>query len=153
MSSIINPPEGYTQVSLISGGSQNSTTTGLTTVTGSGVTLDVGSYMFTYVVVHNAAATTTGSLFSVNTSDTLAFSILIARVNGDCGSGDSDNRNLYAFDQGFAFASSRATSGNRVLVDVYIVVTTAGTLVLRFASEVNGSAITVTDLKAVYRKV
>lgn len=135
----------------IVGGSQASTSVALTDVTGSTMNLLAGTpYELEWMITYSAAATTTGAFFSVNGTAGAAY--FTVSVIGDTLAADGNARAFNAPNGGTAFASSRATSGNKAMVRVSIRTTTAGTAVLRFASEVNASAITITALSG-YSKV
>lgn len=136
----------------ISGGSQNSTSTGLATVTGSSMDLDASSwYDVEWKIVYSAAATTTGAFFSSN--GTVGGDFLTGTVLGDVVNTDSPIITFNAANGGRALPSSRATTLNLAVVRVRIHTTTAGTIVLRFATEVNASAITITGLTGYKQKL
>lgn len=135
----------------ITGGSQGFSVLALADVTGSSINLAATTtYEVEWIVTHSAAATTTGAFFSVN--GTAGASYFTVMVIGDTLAADGNARAFNAPGGGSAFASSRATSGNKALIRVNIRTTTAGTIVLRCASEVNASAITITALQG-YSKV
>lgn len=132
----------------IVGGSQATTSVNLSDVTGSTFNLAASTpYEVEWSITHSAAATTTGAWFSVNGTAVSAAAYFTAFVIGDTLAADGSARHFNAANGGSAFASSRATTLNKVLVRAIIRTTTAGTALLRFASEVNGSAITVTALQ------
>lgn len=118
--------------------------TSLGDVTDAYFDLPVGLNHVVFHIIHDAAAATTGAWWSLN--GTATFDFLSAVVNGAASQGDNPIRCFNAFDGGSAITSTRFTTGNEVVVDAWINVTVAGTIQLRFASEVAGSAITVTAL-------
>lgn len=127
------------------GGSQASSVVTLADVTGSSMNLLSDTwYDIEWLVTYSAAATTTGAFFSVN--GTAAGDYFRAEVIGDSLAADGNARVFSAPGGGQAFPSSRATSGNKALIRVRIHTTSAGTAVLRFASEL-ASAITITALQ------
>lgn len=136
----------------ITGGTQASTSTSLADVTGSDMAMSLGWYDFSYSVIFNSAATSTGHLFSVNGNSGLVCSPLNVIIHGLPSAGDTSVQQIFAFNNGFTFLSTRATTGSRAIINGNMKVTTAGTLVLRFATEVAGSAITITDLTGWWRK-
>jgi hypothetical protein len=71
----------------------------------------------------------------------------------DSGVGDGDSKVFNDFNQGIAMPSSRTTTNNRGLIRAIIQTSGAVDVVMRFASEVAGSAITITDIKGFKRKL
>lgn len=142
-------------ITAITGGSQASTSTSLADVTGSTITFpDTGWYEFEYFIIHSAAATTTGAFYAVNTGGTMAMNYLTLCVSYDVLNTDKDTYCVDGFNSAIASTSSRNTGAvNRNRMQGTIHVTTAGTMVLRFATEVNASAITITDLSGWYRNL
>jgi phage-related minor tail protein len=57
------------------------------------------------------------------------------------------------FDAGATSPSSQFTTGNAAILQGHINVTSTGQLRLRFASEINTSAITVTDVNGYLRRL
>lgn len=128
------------------GGSQASSVVGLADVTGSTMNILTDTwYDLEWMATYSAAATATGAFFSVN--GTAAADYFRVEVIGDCLAADGNARTFSAPNGGQAFPSSRATSGNKALIRVRMHTTSAGTAVLRFASEINASAITITALQ------
>ena len=110
-----------------------------------------GFYIGEFFIVYSAAATTTGARFALNgtvTQDYLSYLIGYSTQSGDRSSAQTSN-----FDGGAAAPSSLATTGNNAVLQFSINVTVTGNIVLRFASEVGGSAITVTSLIGFIRRV
>lgn len=99
-----------------------------------------GTYFFRATIIYTAAATTTGSRWSINGPTT---SQLIYRSEYSLtATSRTVNDGLSAYDSPAASnASSAATGSNVALIEGYITVTANGTVVVRFASEVSASAI------------
>ena len=142
-------------ITAITGGTQATTSTSLADVTGSTITFpDTGWYEFEYFIIHNSAATTTGAFFAVNTGGTMVKDYLTYCTHYDVSSTDKDTYCSDGFNAVIASTSSRnASATNRDRMQGTIHVTTAGTMVLRFATEVGSSAITITDLSGWYRNL
>jgi len=110
-----------------------------------------GFYEFNFFGTYNAAATSTGARFSVNgtmTQDFLNFLISYSTLNTDRSSFQAG-----VFDGGASSISSVATTANNFILTGNINVTVTGDLVLRFATEVGGSAITLTALTGFLRRI
>jgi hypothetical protein len=125
------------------GGSVANSTTALADVHASAAfDLTVGTWLVYIGVTYDSAATTTGAHFSLSGTATASF------VHGTGSyttlTTNSDNSNFRSFNGGLAVVSSRVTSGNGCNLQATVTVTVAGTLTLRFRSEVGASAITVT---------
>ncbi len=136
----------------LTGGTQNTTATSFTDVTGSTQSLDASTwYEVEWNFIYQAVATTTGALFSINASG--AVSYVSGVVFYDSGVGDGDSKVFNDFNQGIAMPSSRTTMNNRGLIRAIIQTSGAVDVVMRFASEVAGSAITITDIKGFKRKL
>ena len=142
-------------ITAITGGSQASTSTSLADVTGSTITFpDTGWYEFEYFIIHSAAATTTGAFYAVAAGGSMAQNYLTLCVSYDVLATDKDTYCVDGFNSAIASTSSRNTGAvNRNRMQGTIHVTTAGTMVLRFATEVGSSAITITDLSGWYRNL
>lgn len=142
-------------ITAITGGTQASTSTSLADVTGSTITYpDTGWYEFEYFITHSAAATTTGAFYAVNTGGSMAQNYLSLCVSYDVLSTDKDTYCIDGFNSAISSTSSRSTGAvNRNRMQGTIHVTTAGSMVLRFATEVGSSAITITDLAGWYRNL
>lgn len=148
---VVTPSQPVT-ITPITGGTQNSTSVTLANVTGSSISLATGTwYEISYVVTYSAAATTTGAFFSLN--GTATFDYLEADVFGDTVTGDGSTRSFNAFNGGTALSSSRATTNNKAHIQARIHTTGAGTILLRFATEVAASAITITALQGYSRVI
>lgn len=135
-----------------SGGSQAYGVTSLADVNSTTFTFpSTGLYHVQYIITYDANATTTGALFSVN--GTSVFDYISVFVSYRVLATDRSTDQSAGFNGGVASTSSNATSSNRGLVDVWINVTTVGTILLRAASEVVvASGITVTDVKGFMQK-
>lgn len=141
-------------ITAINGGTQATTSTTLADVTGSTITFpDTGWYEFEYFIIHSSGATSTGAFFAVNTGGTMVNNYITYCISYDVLSTDKDTYCVDGYNSVIASSSSRATSNNRCRMQGTIHVTTAGGMVLRFATEVNASAITVTDLSGWYRNL
>lgn len=120
----------------------NGTANTIADVTGLSFSVTAGStYWFRFLVMYTAAATTTGSRWSVNgpASPTL----LIFRSEYSLSATTQTlNEGLSAYDTPAASsASSAATGSNVAKVEGFITPSASGTVILRFASEVSASAI------------
>lgn len=113
--------------------------TGLSIPVSSGVT-----YWFRFFIVYDAAATTTGSRWSLN-GPSFSAGDLIFRTEHPAGSLSARvfTDGLTAYDTpSDTVANSAATSGNIAVIDGVLKPSANGTLIARFASEVASSAIT-----------
>jgi hypothetical protein len=108
-------------------------------------------YMGEFYIGYNAAATTTGARFALN--GTVTQDYLTYLIGYSTQSGDRSSAQTQVFDAGAPAPSSIATTGNSAILQFTINVTATGNLVLRFASEVGGSAITVTNVLGFIRRV
>jgi len=135
------------------GGSVATTSTSLADVHSSAewTIPSTGLFQFEFFITHNAAATSTGAFFSLN--GTATYSYLSCGIGYSTLSTDRGNFQIRNFNAGVAASSSLVTSGNPVLMTGTINVTATGTLLLRFATEVAGSAITVTNVYGLLRKI
>ena len=141
-----------------SGGSQAYAVTTLAAVNSTSFTFpSTGLYHVQYAIKHDANATTTGANFSVAGTavfDYLNF-LVSYRVDGSTAGRSSYTGLAFSLSgsAGLPAQSSAATTNNRVMVDVWINVTTVGTISLLAASEVAvASGITVTDVKGFMKK-
>lgn len=141
-----------------SGGSQAYAVTTLAAVNSTTFTFpSTGLYHVQYAIKHDANATTTGANFSVAGTavfDYLNF-LVSYRVDGSTAGRSSYTGLAFSLSgsAGLPAQSSAATTNNRVMVDVWINVTTVGTISLLAASEVAvASGITVTDVKGFMKK-
>lgn len=111
-------------------------------VTGLSFLVNIGElYWFRFVVHYTAAATTTGSRWSINgpgSPTTLRYRSQYSLTTTT----NTINEGMAAYDLPAASnASSAATDSNIAIVEGFIEPSSSGTLVLRFASEVSSSAI------------
>lgn len=120
----------------------NATANTIADVTGLSFSVTAGStYWFRFLVMYTAAATTTGSRWSVNgpASPTL---LIFRSEYSLSGTTQTLNAGLSAYDTPAASsASSAATGSNIAKVEGFITPSASGTVILRFASEVSASAI------------
>lgn len=98
------------------------------------------TYRFRAQIIYTAAATTTGANFSVNAPTTSLFAYT-ARVPTTATTDTIDH--LTANDGGGCSTDSATTAGNIAIVEGIVTPSASGTLQMRFATEVNTSAITV----------
>lgn len=126
----------------------NNTTT-LADVTG--VTFPVVAGLeqwFRMTIRYTAAAAGTGAFFSINgptlTSTTFKTSVPQSATL-------YINRSLVAYNTGLATTGSANTTGNLATIEGFITCSASGNVILRFASEVALSAITVTDVHVEYK--
>lgn len=134
------------------GGSQVNNTTTYADVDASAV-LPVpaaGLYEVVIRIVHNANATTTGAGFSLNGP---TFNFLSSVVSYDTLSTDRASYTQITYDWGVVASSSRDTGFNFASINAHIRFTASGTLVLRFRSELAGSAITVTGVSGFIKRI
>jgi hypothetical protein len=136
-----------------SGGSIATTSTSLADLHASAAFtgLAPGFYIGEFFIWYNAAATTTGARFGMNGSVTQTYFTMICSYF--TGNGDRSTGQTAVFDGGPAMSSSSGTTGNNAILQFSIQVTVAGDLLLRFATEVGGSAITVTSVIGFIRRV
>jgi hypothetical protein len=100
---------------------------------------------------YNAAATTTGARFALNgtiTQDYLSYLIGYSTQSGD---GHRANADVRWWSR--PHRRQDTTSGNNAILQFTVNVTVAGDIRLSFASEVGGSAITVTNVIGFIRRV
>lgn len=110
-----------------------------------------GFYEFQFLVTYQSAATTTGARFGVN--GTMANSYLAATCSYSAGLAGRGASPIRDYDAGGAVASSFAASADiPAVLTGFAQFSGAGTLSLRFATSVGGSAITVTALTGFLRK-
>jgi hypothetical protein len=98
------------------------------------------TYAFRFVMAYTAAATTTGSRWSINgpaTPTLLAYSSRYALTTTT----QTQNHGLAAYDLPAAANATSVASGNIAIVEGIITPSAAGTVIARFASEVANSAI------------
>lgn len=104
------------------------------------------TYRFRAQIIYSAAATTTGSRWTVNTAATVTS--LFYRSNYSLTTtSETVNSGLGAVQlPAAASATSAATTGNTAIIEGIIKCSTAGTLIVQSASEVNTSAVTAKAL-------
>lgn len=120
----------------------NGTANTIADVTGLNFAVVTGQrYAFRFVINYDAAATTTGSRWTINGPAT---SRLIYRSNYSLTTtADTLNAALVAYDlPAVSSASSAVTSGNIAIIEGFLTPTADGTVTARFASEIASSAIT-----------
>ena len=135
------------------GGSVATTSTSMADVDASAgwASVQPGFYIGEFFIIYNAAATSTGSKYSLDgtvTQDYLSIAVSYLTLGTDRSTGQAAT-----FDGGPTAPSSGTTSGNNAILNFSIRVTVAGDIRLRFASEVGGSAITVTNVLGFIRRV
>lgn len=118
----------------------NGTANTLQDVTGLSFSVNSGeTYWFRFVVDYTAAATTTGSRWTLNTPSTtrLAYRSQYSLT----ATSDSFNNAVAVGIPAASNATSANTTGNIAVVEGFITPSASGTVQLRFASEVSASAI------------
>lgn len=108
------------------------------------------TYYFQFIIPYTAAATTTGSRWSINGPTTSYLSYM--SEYSLAATTTTRNANLISYDLPAASNATSAgtTSGNRAVIEGMIVPTTDGIVVARFASEISNSAITALAGAVVY---
>ena len=118
----------------------NSTTT-LANATGLSFSAASGrTYRFHAHIIYNAAVTTTGVNFAVNGPTNSLFGIMTTATNGAAAVQIS---NVNAVNTAGTVSGTSFTTGNMATIDGTITTTAAGTVIVRFSSEVATSAITI----------
>lgn len=135
------------------GGSVATTSTSFADVHASAgwASVQPGFYVGEFYIQYNANATTTGCKYSLNgtvTETYLSIAVSYLTLGTDRSTGQAG-----VFDGGPVAPSSAATSGNNAILNFSINVTVAGDILLRFASETGGAAITVTAVTGYIRQV
>ncbi len=132
-----------TMSTVVLGSDVANSTTSYADVTGLNFPVVANStYTFRALVSYTAALTTTGSRWSVN-GGSLTFSNLNYSSRYTLTStSETANGGVTAFDSPAAANASSLTDGNLAVIEGNITVTSAGTVAIRFASEVGASAIT-----------
>lgn len=120
----------------------NSTANTIADVTGLSFSVTSGvKYRFRFWIVYSAAATTTGSRWSINGPTAEVF-FRTEHPQGTIGSRVFTD-GLSAYDTpSDAVSNSAATSGNIAVIEGTIIPSANGNVIARFASEVSSSAIT-----------
>lgn len=123
-------------------------------VTGLSFAVSAGStYFFRFIIAYTAAATTTGSRFSINGPGSPTFLAYNTRYSLSASTGtDADTSSSHnAYDNPSASnATSANTTGNIAVIEGIITPSSNGTLIARFASEVASSAIVAKAGSVVY---
>lgn len=118
----------------------NATANTLADVTGLSFPVVSGeTYRFEFKIPFNAAATTTGSRWTLNGPSTTLLAYTV-RYTSSTTSETIQSQNAY--NAGTVSASSGATAGNFCEIEGVLTASASGTLIARFSSEVAGSAIT-----------
>lgn len=134
-------PEPKFQVMLLDVVNNNGVANTLADLTELGFLVKPGLYRFRFVIHYDAAATTTGSRWTIN--GPTATKLSYRSVYGLTTTSETVNNGLGAYGlPAAANATSPATTGNVAIVEGIAFFSAEGTLVPRFASEVAGSAIT-----------
>lgn len=123
------------------GGDVNNSTTSMADVTGLSFAVTNGStYAFKFYVMFNTAATTTGIALSMNgpTTTLLGWDVFIAAASQTL-----FYQSRVAYDAGTASPDRGSGSQNVAIIDGIIIPSASGTLIVRFASEVGSSQVTV----------
>jgi len=113
--------------------------------------ISAGFYEFEIFTTYNSAATTVGIKLSI--SGTTAFSYLAADIGYSTGVADRAAFMFATFDGGGTAASSFATTNNASIMQGHINVTSTGQLRLRYASEVGGQIVSVTNVTGYLRRL
>jgi hypothetical protein len=98
------------------------------------------TYRFRAVLYYTAAATTTGANFSINGPST---SFLTYKTQVPTTTTTDTINHLTAFSGGGCSATTATTAGNTAIVEGMMTTSGSGTVIVRFASNVNASAIVV----------
>jgi len=129
----------------------NATPDTLQDVTGLSFPVVAGTYRFKAIVDYTSATTTTGSRWTINgdvAATRLAYSLRFPLTNTT-----NTAYNGVAYEAGIVSATS-LTTGNICMIEGMITVSGAGTIIVRFSSEVASSAITAkAGSFLTYRKV
>ena len=112
---------------------------------------ETGFYEFQFYITYNAALTTTGAVFSVNGTATQDY--VVGLISYDSLTADRSSYQFSGYDGLIASISSRFATGNTAILYGKANLTGTGNLRLRFATEVAGSAITVTAVIGYIRKL
>lgn len=110
-----------------------------------------GLYEVEFFITHSTSSTGNGAFFSVNgtaVQNYLTFLVLYSTLGSD--RNQSKGR---SYDGGTTSISSAAASGNQTLLCAKINVTTAGTFLLRYASELAGQSTTVTAVQGFMKQI
>lgn len=96
-------------------------------------------YRFSFFIRYESALTTTGSAWSINGP---AFNYLAYNSNYNLTTSVTNNANLIAYDSGTLATSTTYNTNGRAYIDGLIEPSEDGTLIARFRTEINTSAIT-----------
>ena len=119
----------------------NATANALQDVTGLSFAVNANvTYRFRFTILYDAALATTGARFTLNGPATtlLGYKAWVAS-----GTGADTVSNMNTYNSGTVATASAFATGNVAVVWGIIRPSAAGRVILRFASEVGGSAITV----------
>ena len=117
----------------------NATPDTMQDVTGLSFSVVAGTYAFEATIMYTSAATTTGSRWGINGS--VAATQIAYRTFTPLNAGSTSPLFAAAYDAGAASATSASTSANLATINGIVTVGGSGTITVRFASEVSGSAI------------
>jgi hypothetical protein len=110
-----------------------------------------GFYSIQLVVVYQSAATATGIQLSINGTATIDY--LGIDVGYSTLTTDGGNMQIRAFDGGLPAPSTRTANVDlTATLTGYVNVTATGNIVLRYASEVNASNVTVKNVFGVLQR-
>lgn len=111
-----------------------------------------GVYYFKFTIWYTAAATATGSRWTINGSGGATASNISYYSNYSLTTTSiTQNQGVTAFDSpATSNATSAATAGNTAIIEGYLTATNNGSIIARFASEVAGSAIVARAGSTVY---
>lgn len=121
----------------------NTSANTLTDVTNLSFNADANTtYKFKFYIVYSAAAANTGSRWTINSSQT-ASTLHYTSTYSLSSTSVTTNQGLSAYNlPASANATSASTGSNVAIIEGVIRLSSAGTVIARFASEVNNSAIT-----------
>jgi len=110
------------------------------------------AYWFRFVIPYTAAATTTGSRFSISGAAITYLYYESTYVNAIAAAAPTINQGLSLYDTPAAASASSTLSSNMSIIEGILSPSADGTLIARFASEVSSSAITAKAGAVVYYK-
>lgn len=153
-----NPTTSVTSAVVLGGDviNNNSVANTIADVTGLSFPVTAGrTYYFRFVIRYTAAATTTGSRWSINGPGSPTFLAYRSRwgltAAATSGTDVMTECNCIAYDTPTASnASSPATTGNVAVIEGIITPSADGSVIARFASEITNSAITAKAGSVVY---
>lgn len=151
VSGTTNPTSSVLQSTVLGADVVNNNAVANSIASVTGLSFDVvagNKYYFWFVISYTAAATTTGSRWSITGPAT---SYLAYTSEYSLAATTQTVGNYVAYDNPAACnATSAATTGNTATIEGLIVPSANGTVIARFASEVGGSAITAKAGSVVY---